>query len=198
MSCYTSIILLLNTEILMNRIFSSILKPFELLMELKWFFNRTKIEKIKLVVFDVDGVLTKGYLLVNSDGEISREFNVRDGIGIKKLQNINIIIAFISGGEGKSTLLRAKSLGVNHCLTNIMNKREALIELQKELDIAPLNTVFIGDDMNDIDVKESVSLLIGPRDASFEFASYADLLLKSNGGMGVAREISQRILDYKN
>ncbi len=178
----------------MNRIVSYLFKLSELTMEIKWFLNKRKLKKIKLLVFDVDGVLTRGNIFINSDGEITREFNVRDGIGIKKLQQENIIIAFISGGEGKSTLLRAKSLDVNYCLTSIQNKKNALTKLQNQLQISPINTAFIGDDINDIVVKDIVSLLIGPRDSSPEFISYADLLLKSNGGMGVAREMSERIL----
>ena len=178
----------------MNSFFDNYLKRIELLMEIKWILNSSKIAKIKLLVFDIDGVLTNGRLLINDNGDISREFNVRDGLGIKLLQENNIIVAFISGGEGQSTFKRAAMLGISNCLVNIKNKHIALKELQNKLNILPSNTAFVGDDINDVVVKEDVSLLIGTKDCAPQFSISADLLLKSCGGMGVAREISDRIL----
>ena len=178
----------------MNRFIDKLIKRSELLMEIKWVLNSSKISKIKLLVFDIDGVLTNGKLLINENGEISREFNVRDGLGIKLLQENNIIVAFISGAEGKSTIKRASMLGVSYCFINIKNKQIALRELQHKLSILPSNTAFVGDDVNDLLVKEDVSLLIGTKDSVPQFSMNADLLLKSCGGMGVAREMSDRIL----
>ena len=178
----------------MNRFFDQFFKRSELLMEIKWILNSRKIAKIKLLVFDIDGVLTNGKLLINENGDIAREFNVRDGLGIKLLQENNIIVAFLSGGDGGSTLKRAKMLGISNCLINIKNKKIALRELQNKLNILPSNTAFVGDDINDLVVKEDVSLLIGTKDSSPQFSINADLLLKSCGGMGIAREISDRIL----
>ena len=178
----------------MNRFFDKLFNFSELLMEIKWILNSRKIAKIKLLVFDIDGVLTNGKLLINENGDITREFNVRDGLGIKLLQENNIIVAFISGGEGKSTMKRANMLGITNCLINIKNKQIALKELQDKLNILPSNTAFVGDDINDLVVKEDVSLLIGTKDSSPQFSINADLLLKSCGGMGIAREISDRIL----
>ena len=178
----------------MNRFFDKFFKRSDFLMEIKWFLNSRKIAKIKLLVFDIDGVLTNGKLLINENGDIAREFNVRDGLGIKLLQENNIIVAFISGAEGKSTLKRATMLGVSNCLINIKNKQIALRELQNKLNILPSNTAFVGDDINDLVVKEDVSLLIGTKDSSPKFSIKADLLLKSYGGMGAAREMSDRIL----
>ena len=88
----------------MNRFFDKFFNFSELLMEIKWILNSRKIAKIKLLVFDIDGVLTNGKLFINENGDITREFNVRDGLAIKLLQENDIIVAFISGGEGKSTL----------------------------------------------------------------------------------------------
>ena len=179
----------------MNRFLDNLFKRSELLMEIKWILNSRKIAKIKLLVFDIDGVLTNGKLLINENGDITREFNVRDGLGIQLLQENNIIVAFISGCEGKSTLKRAAMLGISNCLISIKNKKIALRKLQNELNILPSNTAFVGDDINDLVVKEDVSLLIGTKDSSPQFSINADLLLKSCGGMGIAREISDRILN---
>jgi len=179
----------------MNRFFDKFFKRSEFLMEIKWILNSRKIAKIKLLVFDIDGVLTNGNLLINDNGDITREFNVRDGLGIKLLQENNIIVAFISGGEGESTIKRASMLGISNCLINIKNKQIALKNLQNKLNILPSHTAFVGDDINDLVVKEDVSLLIGAKDAAPEFSINADLLLNSCGGMGVAREMSDRILN---
>ena len=178
----------------MNRVFEKFFNWSELLMEIKWILNSRKIAKIKLLVFDIDGVLTNGKLLINENGDITREFNVRDGLGIKLLQESNIEVAFISGGEGKSTLKRATMLGISNCKINIKNKKIALRAIQSKLNILPSNTAYVGDDINDLVLKDDVSLLIGTRDSAPKFSIKADLLLKSCGGMGVAREMSDRIL----
>tara|TARA_B100000700_G_scaffold329810_1_gene452995 strand:+ start:1552 stop:2091 length:540 start_codon:yes stop_codon:yes gene_type:complete len=178
----------------MNRLIDKIFRKSELIMEIKWILNIKKLAKIKLLVFDIDGVLTNGKLLINDNGDISREFNARDGMGIKLLLENNIIVAFISGAQGEGTLKRAEMLGIKNCFINIDNKNLALKELQKKLNILPSHTAFIGDDINDLVVRENVSLLIAPKDASYQFTTKADLILKSSGGMGVAREISDRIL----
>ena len=179
----------------MNRIFNKLFNLSGFFMEIKWILNSRKIAKIKLLVFDIDGVLTNGQLLINENGDITREFNVRDGLGIKLLQQNNIIVAFISGGEGKSTIKRAEMLGISNCLINIKNKQIALRELQNKLNILPSNTAFVGDDINDLVIKDDVSLLIGTKDSAPQFSVNADLLLKSCGGNGTARELSDRILN---
>ena len=178
----------------MKRFFDRFFKMSELVIEIKWILNSRKIAQIKLLVFDIDGVLTNGELFINENGDITRVFNVRDGLGIKLLQENNITVAFMSGGEGECSLKRAKMLGISNCLINIKNKQIALRELQNKLNISPSHTAFVGDDINDLVVKKDVSLLIGTRDSSPQFSINADLLLKSCGGMGIAREISDRIL----
>ena len=178
----------------MNRLISNLFNLSRLVNEIKWILFSRKIANIKLLVFDIDGVLTNGKLLINGKGDITREFNVRDGLGIKLLQQKNIKIAFISGAVGECTIKRAEMLGVEYCEINVENKQIVLKELQSKLNISPSNTAFVGDDINDLAIRDYVSLLIGPRDASIEFTKKADLLLSNSGGMGVAREISDRIL----
>ena len=178
----------------MNRLIYNLFNLSRLVNEIKWILFSRKIDNIKLLVFDVDGVLTNGNLLINGNGDITREFNVRDGVGIKLLQQKNIKIAFISGAVGKCTLNRAEMLDIEYCMINVEDKQIVLKELQSKLNISPSNTAFVGDDINDLVVRNHVGLLIGPKDASHEFAKKADLLLTNCGGMGVAREISDRIL----
>ena len=87
-------------------------KQFLFLRRISWKINRKKLKIIKLVVFDVDGVLTDGGIWVSQTGEVSKKFNVKDGLGIHLLQEKGIKIAFISGGLSGSTEFRAKQLNV--------------------------------------------------------------------------------------
>ncbi len=155
------------------------------------------LSNIKLVIFDVDGVLTNGYLLQDNSGEISRSFNSKDGLGIKLLLKERIHIAIISGGTGESISQRAKNLNIKYCLTNIKNKLQAIKELKLELKMNAKETIFIGDDINDLVVREEVNLLICPIDSSKYIINKSNLVLSNKGGEGAVRELSERILISK-
>ena len=161
------------------------------------FLKKNKLKQINLVISDVDGVLTDGGLFLNENEGIIRKFNVKDGLGIKLLQEVGIKVAFLSGGSGKSIINRAKNLKVNLCLTEIKNKKSAVKDLQNLLNIKKNNTLFIGDDINDIVVKNDVGLLVCPNDAVDLIKLKSDILLISNGGQGVLREVANLILDAK-
>ena len=122
----------------------------KLLREFKWIFQKNRLQKIKLVVLDVDGVITNGELLYSDEGKIFKIFNVKDGLGLKLLQNIGIKLAFLSGGSNGATNFRANDLGIDFCLTGIKDKSKALVDLQKRLKIYKAETAYIGDDLNDI------------------------------------------------
>ena len=160
-------------------------------------FKKNKLKNINLLITDVDGVLTDGGLLLNNNEDVTRRFNVKDGLGIKLLQEVGIKVAFLSGGSGKSIINRAKDLKVDFCLTEIKDKRFAVKDLQNALNIDKNNTLFIGDDINDIVVKNYVSLLLCPNDAVDLIKFKSDILLNSNGGQGVLREVADLILDSK-
>lgn len=161
------------------------------------FLKKNKLKQINLVISDVDGVLTDGGLILDKNEEILRKFNVKDGLGIKLLQDVGIKVVFLSGGSGKSIINRAKSLKVDFCLTEIKNKKDAVKHLQNLLNIKKNNTLFIGDDINDIGVKNDVGLLLCPNDAVDLIKFKSDILLTSNGGEGVLREVANLILDAK-
>ena len=97
-----------------------------ILKNLSFFFLNSKLKRIKLVVTDVDGVLTDSGIYLDKEGEIIRKFNVKDGLGIKLLQEIGIKVAFLSGGSGKSIISRANQLNVDHCMIEIKNKMVAI------------------------------------------------------------------------
>ena len=169
--------------------------PFsKIIQELKWKFIQNKIDKIKLAVFDVDGVFTDGYLNYDSNGQQSKRFSVKDGIGIRFLQKANIEIAIITGGKSDVIEKRARDLNINYLFTNIKNKNDCIMRLQENLSFSVEETIFLGDDINDLTVRNRVNLLISTNDASKDLKKRSDAILLSNGGKGAVREFSERIL----
>ena len=164
---------------------------------LHWWWRRRQLRRMKLLVLDVDGVLTDGGLWFDPDGQLIKRFDVRDGLGIRLLQKAGLQIALLSGGQGGATEVRARQLGIQHCLVGIKDKVESLHSLQRELDISPAETVFVGDDLNDLAVRPVVALLLAPADACAPVRRGADLVLRGRGGHGAVRELAERILQAR-
>ena len=163
-----------------------------------WIRIRRSLKKIKLLAVDVDGVLTNGNVYLNNEGEIYKSFNVKDGLGLKILREKGIKIAFISGGDGGATEMRAKHLGIDFCEVRIKNKSKTIENIQRKLKIAKSQTAFVGDDLNDIPVRQVVDLFFAPRDASKHLYKFCDAILINNGGSGAIRELSEKILRAKS
>ena len=164
---------------------------------LKWLREKKALSKIKLIILDIDGVLTDGYLFYDSKGEVSKRFSVRDGLGIKILQANKICIVFLSGGSSGASNERARQLNVVECRTNVKDKEKELEKIQENLGFKKEETLFVGDDINDLVVKDSVKLLVTPNNASDFLKRKAHLILKKNGGEGAIRELAERVLDSK-
>ena len=169
----------------------------KLLREWRWYRHRKKLIEIQLLVLDVDGVLTDGGLLLNTDGELQKRFDVRDGLGLRLLQQMGLSLAFLSGGQGGATEVRAKQLDVEHCLVGIKDKPSALKQLQRELNIDREFTAFIGDDLNDLAVRDQIALLITPADACQVVRRQADWVLNRRGGHGAVREAAEALLQSR-
>ena len=165
-----------------------------LLNSVRWHRQRQALRRIKLLVLDVDGVLTDGGLWFDPNGVFQKRFDVRDGLGIRLLQQAGLQLAFLSGGKGGATEARAKQLGIKHCLVGIKDKPAALAQLQQKLGVTPSSTAFIGDDLNDLAVRHQVRLLITPADACSAVRRQADGVLLRRGGHGAVRELAEHIL----
>lgn len=165
--------------------------------KLKWLREKKTLSKIKLIILDIDGVLTDGFLFYDEKGGISKRFSVRDGLGIRILQESHISIVFLSGGSSGASEERAKQLNVEKCITNVKDKEKDLKKIQKNLGFKKEETLFVGDDINDLVVKDSVNLLVAPNNASNFLKRKAHLILKNNGGDGAIRELAERVLDSK-
>ena len=111
----------------------------------RWWRIGKRLRQIKLLVLDVDGVLTDGGLWFDASGQLTKRFDVRDGLGIRLLQQAGVEIAFLSGGQGGATEVRARQLGIQHCLVGIKDKPEALLQLQQQREIDSSETAFVGD-----------------------------------------------------
>ena len=168
-----------------------------ILKRLSWFRKKKDLSGIKLVVLDIDGVLTDGFLYFNNEGEVSKRFSVKDGLGIRMLQSNFIRVVFLSGGIGGASEEWARQLNIERCLTNVKDKKKELKKIQKDLGFEKEEIVFVGDDVNDLVVKNSVKLFIVPNDASNYIKRKSDLILKNNGGEGAIRELAEKILDAK-
>ena len=164
---------------------------------LRWWLLRRRLRSIQLLVLDVDGVLTDGGLWFDAEGQLSKRFDVRDGLGIRLLQQAGLHIAFLSGGQGGATEVRARQLGINHCLVGIKDKPAALTALQNELGVSAAQTAFVGDDLNDLAVRPVVALLFAPADACRPVRRGADAVLRNQGGHGAVRELAERILQER-
>jgi 3-deoxy-D-manno-octulosonate 8-phosphate phosphatase (KDO 8-P phosphatase) len=159
---------------------------------LRW--CRHRLGELQLLVLDVDGVLTDGGLWTTESGEVIKRFDVRDGLGIRLLQQAGLEVAWLSGGKSGATEQRARYLGIRHVLTAVKDKTVALAALQNSLGMAPVHTAFVGDDLNDLAVRPAVGLLIATADAVEPLRRRADWVLDRNGGDGAVRRLADEIL----
>jgi len=156
-------------------------------------FNK-KARALKLLILDVDGVLTDGRLFFNDQGIEYKCFHARDGHGIKLLQQIGIDVAVISGRKSNAVALRMESLGVKHVFQGQENKIPALESLLNTVGVSANQVAHMGDDLPDLPIMSRVGLSITVNDGHSVVKDYADWCTDLNGGAGAVREISDLIL----
>ena len=150
---------------------------------------------IKLLVMDVDGVMTDGKVTYSSDGNEWKSFNIKDGVGIKRVQQAGIQTAIITGRVSPMVERRATELGINHLVQGREDKLTALRELLGTLQIELKNVAYMGDDLPDVDAIVSCGLGACPANAAGDVISKADWIASRNGGEGCVRELCDHILD---
>ena len=156
---------------------------------------KNKAQQIKLVIFDVDGVLTDGMLNYGCDGELFKQFNVKDGVGIKLLQQYNVDVAIITAKDSKPLKQRVDDLLIQHAYLGCANKLTAYKELIMRLQLKDHQVAYVGDDVIDLPVMSHVGLSIAVKDAHSFVKKRADYITMTTGGQGVAREVADLILD---
>ena len=153
-----------------------------------------RAEKIKLLILDVDGVLTDGKLFFDDQGREYKSFHARDGHGIKLLRQSGVEVAVISGRSSRSVLLRMQSLGIEYVYQGQENKLQALQEILQSLAIRPEQAAHVGDDLLDLPIMRQVGLAIAVNDANFAVREYAHWCTSLPGGLGAVREVCDFIM----
>ena len=155
-------------------------------------------KSIKLLVLDVDGVLTDGGIYFDENGVESKRFNALDGYGITMLLSSGIEVAIISGRKSKCVTYRMKNLGVKYCYQGRINKTQAFEELIAKLDLKPNQVAYVGDDIIDLPVMYKVALPIAVANAQKYVKEYAIFSTQNTGGNGAVREVCDYILIAQN
>ena len=151
-------------------------------------------KQLKLLILDVDGVLTDGKLYFDNDGNEYKSFHARDGHGIKLLQQTGVRVAVISGRRSNSVALRMRSLGVEHVYQGHENKISAFYEILEKMTIETEKTAYIGDDLLDLPLLKRVGLGIAVQDANFIVKQHAHWCTELAGGCGAVREVCDLIM----
>ena len=156
------------------------------------------LNSIKAFIFDIDGVLTNGKILITSKGDMYREMDTKDGFAIKYALNKGFKIAIISGGKDKGLEIRLQDLGVKNIFLGFTDKERPFNDFIKNEDIKPNDILYMGDDIPDIKIMKKVLLATCPNDAVIDVKEISDYVSPKNGGQGCVREIIEQVLRVQN
>jgi 3-deoxy-D-manno-octulosonate 8-phosphate phosphatase (KDO 8-P phosphatase) len=154
-----------------------------------------KAREVKLVIFDVDGVLTDGGLFLGDDGQEYKSFNSRDGHGMKMLQKSGVVIGIITGRTSEVVRIRMESLGIEHVYQGKQDKLPAYEELRDKLGLADEEVAYVGDDVVDLPIMRRVGLAIAVNDAHPFVLQHAHWQTPHDGGRGAARDVCEMVLE---
>ncbi|HPN39556.1 MAG TPA: HAD hydrolase family protein [Melioribacteraceae bacterium] len=156
-----------------------------------------RLKKIKMVITDVDGVLTDGGLYYTADGLVMKKFNVKDGMGSVLLRENGIICGIISTDVSPVITKRGERLKLDFTYIGIHDKKSKMLELCDEYDILPEEVAFIGDDVNDVGIISAVGFSAAPADAVDKIIDMVDYICVREGGKGAFRELSDLLIKHK-
>ena len=158
---------------------------------------REKFKKIKLLILDVDGVLTKGEIIYDNEGRELKAFNVKDGLGIFILNKLGLKTILLTAKDSPVVRKRAQDMGVSEVIGGILPKSDVLKHMKKTYDVKEEEMCFIGDDLIDMSIMKRVGLPIAVKDAPSEVKKIALYVTNKPGGCGAVREIVEHILKAK-
>ena len=159
---------------------------------------RKKCNLIKLILTDVDGVLTDGGMYYSEKGESLKKFHTRDGMGVELLREKNIPVVLVTREKSKIVLSRAKKLRIKDSFVGIMKKELLLPKICKKYGVNENEIAYIGDDLNDLEIMTKVGFTACPNDAVIKIKKNSDYVCKLNGGKGVLREVADLVIQFKN
>lgn len=154
----------------------------------------TSLSQVKLLVLDVDGVLTDGRIIYTDSGEQIKQFTSRDGLGLRLLMDNGILVGIITGRISGALTHRCRNLGIDLIFDGIFNKAEALDRMARKTGIDPSAMAFMGDDLIDLSAMTRAGVAIAVADAVDEVKARADIVTRASGGHGAVREICDAIL----
>lgn len=155
---------------------------------------KNQAAKIKLLILDVDGVMTDGGITINEHGEELKTFNVKDGQGIIILINVGIDVVIITGRKSKAVEYRAKDLGIQEVYQGVRDKGAFCAELIRQKGLEKEQVCCVGDDLLDIPIFNRVGLSVAVADAAQEVCDAAHFITTNKGGKGAVREVCELIL----
>ena len=153
-----------------------------------------KLKAIKLLLLDVDGVLTAGDILYTDSGSEIKIFSVKDGLGLRLLMTAGITVGLVTGRRSAALLRRCKDLGISLVYDGVKDKAAALDQICASTGIAPQAMAFVGDDLPDLPIMDRTGVSFAVSDAHAIVRRQADFVTDAAGGRGAVREICEKIL----
>lgn len=155
---------------------------------------QARARNIKLVITDIDGVWTDAKIYYTADGELMKAFSYYDGMGTYLLKQANIKVAIITGENSQPVAQRAKKLKIEDVYLGVQDKLDVFGRLLSKYDLTPLETAYIGDDLNDYEVMQVAGLTAAPSSTPVFNILKPDILLSRAGGDGAFREFADLII----
>jgi 3-deoxy-D-manno-octulosonate 8-phosphate phosphatase (KDO 8-P phosphatase) len=159
---------------------------------------KERAKRIRLVIFDVDGVLTDGALFLGDDGQEYKAFNSKDGHGMVMLQGSGVQIGIITGRTSEVVRIRMESLGIQLVYQGRREKLPAYTELKAATGLSDEQIAYVGDDIVDLPVMRRVGLAIAVRDGHALARQHAHWVTPSGGGRGAAREVCEFLMEAQD
>jgi 3-deoxy-D-manno-octulosonate 8-phosphate phosphatase (KDO 8-P phosphatase) len=154
--------------------------------------NRAR--KIQLLLFDVDGVLTDGSVVIAGDGMEAKSFSIRDGLALKWAMAEGLRVGWLSGRPSEATSRRAEELGIDHVVQSGPDKRVGYASIVKELQLTDYQVAYMGDDLLDLPILGRVGLSAAPADAAEDVLSRVHWVSRMPGGKGAVRDLIELVL----
>ncbi|MBL7180855.1 MAG: HAD-IIIA family hydrolase [Pseudomonadota bacterium] len=152
------------------------------------------LEGLKLLIIDVDGVLTGGSVIYNDKGEETKVFDVKDGLGIRLLMEAGINVCIATGRRSEALHHRCRDLGIVHIFDGVRNKASILDLILDRTGVSAEESACVGDDLPDLALMQRVGLAIAVADAHQTVIEHADMVTSAKGGAGAVREVCESIL----
>ena len=157
---------------------------------------KKKLKKIRLVITDVDGVLTDGGIFYSKNGESLKKFNTRDSMGMELLLNCGIKTVMLTRENSEIVKKRAKKIKIAELYSNVADKKSILPKILKNYNVRIDEIAYIGDDINDLEIMRSIGFAATPNDGNTEVKKISNYICKMKGGEGAFREIADLILGF--